>query len=111
MPRVEDGWTWVRFQATEQEKEILDRYSAAIGRTKTEILREYVRSLPSVLPEGWYESEFDGRIEGSHEGYRVAIYPDSDGWVAKISGDSSDYKLPSISAVEAITLAKALIDA
>jgi molybdopterin-binding protein len=43
MPRKEQGW--ITFQSSEEEKRILDEYCQQSQRTKTEILRELVRSL------------------------------------------------------------------
>ncbi|MEG3436285.1 molybdopterin-binding protein [Pannus brasiliensis CCIBt3594] len=43
MPRKEQGW--ITFQSTEEERKLLEEYCQQAGRTKTEILRELVRSL------------------------------------------------------------------
>lgn len=43
MPRKEQGW--ITFQSSEEEKQILEEYCQQSQRTKTEILRELVRSL------------------------------------------------------------------
>jgi molybdopterin-binding protein len=43
MPRKEQGW--VTFQTSEQERKILEEFCQQSGRTKTEILREMVRTL------------------------------------------------------------------
>jgi len=43
MPRKEQGW--VTFQTSEEERKILEEFCEQSQRTKTEILRELVRSL------------------------------------------------------------------
>ncbi|WP_392534476.1 molybdopterin-binding protein [Nostoc sp. C117] len=43
MPRKEQGW--VTFQTSEEERKILEEFCENSQRTKTEILRELVRSL------------------------------------------------------------------
>ncbi|WP_414553141.1 TOBE domain-containing protein [Anabaena sp. CCY 0017] len=43
MPRKEQGW--VTFQTSEEERKILEEFCQHSQRTKTEILRELVRSL------------------------------------------------------------------
>ncbi|NWF62492.1 MAG: TOBE domain-containing protein [Fischerella sp.] len=43
MPRKEQGW--ITFQASEEERKILEELSQESQRTKTEILRELVRGL------------------------------------------------------------------
>jgi molybdopterin-binding protein len=49
MPRKEQGW--ITFQTSEEERKILEEFCQQSQRTKTEILRELVRSLdrePSI---------------------------------------------------------------
>jgi molybdopterin-binding protein len=52
MPRKEQGW--ITFQSSEEERKILEEYCQQSQRSKTEILRELVRSLnqqpPSIQP-------------------------------------------------------------
>jgi molybdopterin-binding protein len=48
MPRKEQGW--ITFQSSEEERQILENYCQQSRRTKTEILRELVRSLHAVVP-------------------------------------------------------------
>jgi molybdopterin-binding protein len=51
MPRKEQGW--VTFQTSEEERKILEEFCQESQRTKTEILREMVRTLgknSSALP-------------------------------------------------------------
>jgi molybdopterin-binding protein len=43
MPRKSQGW--ITFQASEEERKILDGYCQRTQRSKTDILRELVRSL------------------------------------------------------------------
>lgn len=43
MPRKEQGW--ITFQSSEEERRILEQYCVQSQRTKTEILRELVRTL------------------------------------------------------------------
>ncbi|NMG07037.1 molybdopterin-binding protein [Brasilonema sp. UFV-L1] len=49
MPRKEQGW--ITFQTSEEERKILDEFSKQSQRTKTEILRELVRSLNKESPQ------------------------------------------------------------
>jgi molybdopterin-binding protein len=48
MPRKEQGW--ITFQSSEEERQILENYCQQSRRTKTEILRELVRSLHDAVP-------------------------------------------------------------
>ncbi len=48
MPRKQQGW--ITFQSSEEERKILEQYCQESQRTKTDILRELVRSLPKKLP-------------------------------------------------------------
>jgi hypothetical protein len=43
MPRKEQGW--ITFQASNEERTLLERYCRETQRTKTEVLRELIRSL------------------------------------------------------------------
>ncbi|HEY9672890.1 MAG TPA: molybdopterin-binding protein, partial [Waterburya sp.] len=43
MPRKQQGW--ITFQSSQEEQKILEQYCQQSQRTKTEILRELVRSL------------------------------------------------------------------
>ncbi|NJL48799.1 MAG: TOBE domain-containing protein [Leptolyngbyaceae cyanobacterium SM2_5_2] len=46
MPRKDQGW--ITFQASAEEREILEAYCQQTHRSKTEVLRELVRNLPSL---------------------------------------------------------------
>jgi molybdopterin-binding protein len=48
MPRKEQGW--ITFQSSEEERQILEDYCQQSQRTKTEILRELVRTLSDATP-------------------------------------------------------------
>jgi molybdopterin-binding protein len=48
MPRKEQGW--ITFQSTEEERKLLEEHCRQTRRTKTEILRELVRSLGDAPP-------------------------------------------------------------
>jgi molybdopterin-binding protein len=48
MPRKQQGW--ITFQSSEEERKILEEYCQQSQRTKTEILRELVRSLNPEPP-------------------------------------------------------------
>ena len=48
MPRKQQGW--ITFQSSEEERQILEQYCQQSQRTKTEILRELVRSLTPHSP-------------------------------------------------------------
>ncbi|WP_445634061.1 Transporter [Nostoc sp. DSM 114161] len=62
MPRKEQGW--VTFQTSEEERKILEEFCEQSQRTKTEILRELVRSLnqhsspPISVPTKLEEEEY-----------------------------------------------------
>jgi hypothetical protein len=43
MPRKEQGW--ITFQASTEERTLLERYCRETQRTKTEVMRELIRSL------------------------------------------------------------------
>jgi molybdopterin-binding protein len=60
MPRKQQGW--ITFQSSEEERQILEQHCQKSQRTKTEILRELVRSLNNNLP-GLFESP----IQQSHK--------------------------------------------
>lgn len=63
MPRKEQGW--ITFQSTEEERQLLEEYCHQSQRTKTEILRELVRSLGnSPTPAMENPSVFSLRLEG-----------------------------------------------
>ncbi len=51
--RAQQGW--ITFQSSEEERQILEQHCQKSQRTKTEILRELVRSLNNNLP-GLFES-------------------------------------------------------
>ncbi len=48
MPRKEQGW--ITFQSSEEERKILEQYCLQSQRSKTEILRELVRTLSQQSP-------------------------------------------------------------
>jgi molybdopterin-binding protein len=48
MPRKNQGW--ITFQASPEEREILEAYCQQTQRSKTEVLRELVRCLESYQP-------------------------------------------------------------
>ena len=48
MPRKQQGW--ITFQSSEAERQILEQHCQQSQRTKTEVLRELVRSLNQQLP-------------------------------------------------------------
>ena len=43
MPRKEQGW--ITFQASPEERALLEQYCRQAQRSKTEVLRELIRSL------------------------------------------------------------------
>jgi hypothetical protein len=49
MPRKEGNW--IGFQATNEEKRILEEYCKLKMRNKTDVLRELVRGLERKLPK------------------------------------------------------------
>ncbi len=56
MPRKQQGW--ITFQSSKEERQILEQHCQKSQRTKTEILRELVRSLNQQSP-----SSFDPPIQ------------------------------------------------
>ncbi len=56
MPRKEQGW--ITFQSSEKERLLLEQHCQQQGRSKTEVLRELVRSLNQYLP-----SEFNSPLQ------------------------------------------------
>lgn len=48
MPRKNQGW--VTFQATPEERQLLDAYCQRTQRSKTEVLRELIRTLDASEP-------------------------------------------------------------
>jgi molybdopterin-binding protein len=49
MPRKQQGW--ITFQSSETEQQLLEQYCQQSQRTKTEILRELIRTLHPPLPQ------------------------------------------------------------
>jgi len=47
MPKKQHGW--ITFQSSQEERLLLEQYCQQQGRTKTEVLRELVRSLNQLL--------------------------------------------------------------
>jgi len=83
MPRKEQGW--ITFQSSEEERQILEEYCQQSQRTKTEILRELVRSLNPPLALG-SESPIqqEGQQDSSDTG--IELYSQKSGYKAmKIS--------------------------
>ncbi|CAA9556419.1 Molybdate-binding domain of ModE [uncultured Synechococcales cyanobacterium] len=75
MPRKQQGW--VTFQSSEEERQILEQHCQVSQRSKTEILRELLRSLKS--PSGLIESSSD---QGQN---KVGLSQQSESKVMKIS--------------------------
>jgi molybdopterin-binding protein len=48
VPRKDQGW--ITFQLPEAERQLLESYCDRTQRSKTDVLRELVRSLPSEVP-------------------------------------------------------------
>lgn len=49
MPRKQQGW--ITFQSSEEERQLLEHHSQQTQRSKTEILRELLRTLDSYASE------------------------------------------------------------
>ncbi|ACK73346.1 TOBE domain protein [Gloeothece citriformis PCC 7424] len=47
MPRKQQGW--ITFQSSTAERQVLDEYCQKVQRSKTEVLREFLRSLEQML--------------------------------------------------------------
>ncbi|MGF1499287.1 MAG: molybdopterin-binding protein [Elainellaceae cyanobacterium] len=72
MPRKNQGW--ITFQASPEEREILEAYCQQTQRSKTDVLRELVRGLDSPQPTpDPPESPMPGA--GSTNGGRLAALP------------------------------------
>ena len=54
MPRKQQGW--ITFQSSESEQQFLEQYCQKSQRTKTEVLRELIRSLGSLSQWGMQEN-------------------------------------------------------
>jgi molybdopterin-binding protein len=63
MPRKEQGW--ITFQSSEEERKILEQYCQQSQRSKTEILRELVRSLTQQSLSPQPPASKQGRQEDS----------------------------------------------
>lgn len=63
MPRKQQGW--ITFQTSEEERQILEQYCQQYQRTKTEILRELVRSLNQKLASAQNPPSQQGGQEAS----------------------------------------------
>lgn len=51
MPRkLPEGWNWFQCQVTDEEKANLELYCQQTRRNKTEVTREWLRSLPTAAP-------------------------------------------------------------
>lgn len=61
MPRKQQGW--ITFQSSESEQQFLEQYCQKSQRTKTEVLRELVRSLGSLPQWGMHEDSNPIRVE------------------------------------------------
>jgi hypothetical protein len=46
------NFTQINFKLPEAERKILDEYVEYSGRKKTELLREFIRSLEKKIPKG-----------------------------------------------------------
>lgn len=84
MPRKEQGW--ITFQSSEEERLILEQYCQESQRTKTEILRELVRTLKQSSP-----TPITPPI--SQEGYPDSVDSDDE-----FFGQKSEYKAMKVSA-------------
>jgi len=98
MPRKQQGW--ITFQSSPEEREILEQYCQQSQRTKTEILRELVRSLKqqsslptkqSIQPKskgvGDYEVEFLS-AKSEHQPIRVSARNVLQGTIKQVIADS-----------------------
>ncbi|MEA5574519.1 TOBE domain-containing protein [Calothrix sp. UHCC 0171] len=64
MPRKKQGW--ITFQASEEERKILDKLSQESQRSKTEILRELVRGLnPRISRFSTKQYQADAEIDSN----------------------------------------------
>lgn len=61
MPRKQQGW--ITFQSSESEQQFLEQYCQKSQRTKTEVLRELVRSLNPLPQWGMQEDSNPTKVE------------------------------------------------
>jgi molybdopterin-binding protein len=74
MPRKDQGW--ITFQASEEERQMLERICQQTQRTKTEVLREMLRNLNrSPIASTVEQSAPKSGENASSEEYRVAPSP------------------------------------
>ena len=65
MPRKQQGW--ITFQSSQEEQQVLEQHCQQSQRTKTEVLRELVRSLsqqPSLLEPRIQQTQADSVATG-----------------------------------------------
>jgi hypothetical protein len=48
MRKAKEGWNWIQVQVRDAEKDALEAYCEATGRSKTDVLRDFMRSLQPV---------------------------------------------------------------
>jgi group I intron endonuclease len=88
----------IRF--SDDEDIILGNYCKKHRRTKNDVIREFVRSLAKEeqeLPDGWHESEYNGKVVGEYRGYRIRIYPLAQGFEGVAYNIETKEYLPSCS--------------
>ncbi|HEY9649787.1 MAG TPA: molybdopterin-binding protein [Coleofasciculaceae cyanobacterium] len=83
MPRKEQGW--ITFQSSEEERQILEEYCQQSQRTKTEILRELVRSLNESSTPPQKSRTRRRQQKDSSEHHKEPISPSSDYKAMKVS--------------------------
>lgn len=83
MPRKEQGW--ITFQSSEEERQILEEYCQQSQRTKTEILRELVRSLHESSTPPQKSQTRRSRQKNSGEHQKEPFSPPSDYKAMKVS--------------------------
>ena len=97
MPRKQQGW--ITFQSSPEEREILEQYCQQTQRTKTEILRELVRTLkqksqqPQPSAQSKQESLANSEIElfcynSEYQSIRVSARNVLKGKIKKVVTDS-----------------------
>lgn len=97
MPRKQQGW--ITFQSSQEEREILEQYCQQTQRTKTEIMRELVRTLkqkslsqsqPSAQPkqESVTNSEAELFYNSEYQSIRVSARNVLKGKIKQVVTDS-----------------------
>lgn len=109
MPRkLPEGWTWLQTQVKDEENELLDLHCKKVGRTKTEVIREFARSLADTEQD--WKQDSSQRFHGEDRGVKVEAFNFLyDGWKIWLDEEHAG-NIQATDAQHAITQAKAMVD-